>query len=268
MKRLNPETGMPFKMGDVDSSGKIFRSYTHKIKKNTSFFYEKWEDEKTFFAKKTKRKLNHRATNQTPAGRAVHMLGNCRGSAKRRNITFDLRLEDILPAVESRVCQLTGLPFDFTPNKKKGLNPYAPSVDRIDNEKGYTKDNVRVVLWAVNAALNECSDEEARPIIKALGRALEKNAKKNAATSVPTELNYQGELYPELGPFSSSGTWEDSDDAHHHCGTISREDLDHRPQESGGDGVGHGGQEVGAPKPPEGLEDDWQLHPAYGWIKR
>jgi hypothetical protein len=242
-------------MGDVGPDGKFFRGYIHKIKKNTDNFYEIWEDEKTFFANKTKRKLNHRVVNQTPRGRAAHMLGNCRGSAKTRNITFDLRLEDILPAVESRVCQLTGLPFDFSPNKKKGLNPYAPSVDRIDNERGYTKDNVRVVLWAVNAALNECSDEEARPIIKALGRALEKNAKQNTTTPVPAGLNCQGELYPELGTFSAPWTGEDDDNAHHHCGTISGEDLDHRAQASSGDGVGHRGQEVVAPVPLTRVQD-------------
>ena len=45
---------------------------------------------------------------------------------------------------------------------------------------------------------------------------------------------------------SAPGTGEDDDNPHHHCGTISGEDLDHRAQAGGGDGVGHRGKEVGA----------------------
>lgn len=33
------------------------------------------------------------------------------------------------------------------------INPYSPSLDRIDTSRGYTKDNVRLVVYAVNIML-------------------------------------------------------------------------------------------------------------------
>lgn len=47
-------------------------------------------------------------------------------------------------------------------------NPYAPSIDRIDSDVGYTVDNVRVVLNCVNQMLNCWTDEEMAPLVEAL----------------------------------------------------------------------------------------------------
>jgi hypothetical protein len=33
----------------------------------------------------------------------------------------------------------------------KNCNPFSCSIDRIDNRKGYTKDNVQLVTWAQNS---------------------------------------------------------------------------------------------------------------------
>ena len=45
-------------------------------------------------------------------------------------------------------CELSGLPFDVTPDPKSPTRrrPKAPSLDRIDNRKGYTLRNVHLVL--------------------------------------------------------------------------------------------------------------------------
>jgi hypothetical protein len=84
------------------------------------------------------------------------------------------------------------------------------------------------------------------------------NAKQNTTTPVPTGDYQQGEIHPELGAFSATWAGQDDDNPHHHCGTISREDLDHRAQAGSGDGMGHGGTEVGASKTLEGFKDYWQ----------
>lgn len=58
-------------------------------------------------------------------------------------------------------CIVSGLPFSYTrglPTKDR-RNPYAPSVDRINCSIGYTKRNCRLVVLAVNIALNLWGDD-------------------------------------------------------------------------------------------------------------
>ncbi len=58
-------------------------------------------------------------------------------------------------------CEATNILFD---NTYEGtfitMNPYAPSIDRIDNNRGYTRDNCRLVLTAFNSLKSTLSDEE------------------------------------------------------------------------------------------------------------
>ena len=224
MKRLNPKTNKPFKMGDTREDGNMFRTYLKQIA-STGYYAEIWEEEKLFFLNKTKRKLYGRENLKTARGRAVHMLNNCRSSSTRRNIEYKLTTEDILPAVEAGVCQLTGIPFDFSPHLHKKLNPYAPSIDRINNEQGYAPGNVRVVLWLVNAALGECSDEEALPILKALVNSLKKNVKQNKPTPVPENHLGQSQTDSQLGAVLGAGSGQDCDGAHHYRGEPEGQDL-------------------------------------------
>jgi hypothetical protein len=95
-----------------------------------------------------------------------------------------------------------------------------------------------------------------------------RRAQENTASPVPTGNHREGEIYPELGTFSATGSREDYYDLDHYQRTVRGEDADYRAKTRGGDGVGYGSTEVATPKPPEGEQNDWELHPAYGWIKR
>jgi hypothetical protein len=216
-------------MGDTREDGRMFRTYLKQIA-SSGYYYEIWEEEKLFFLNKTKRKLYNREHLKTAMGRAKQMLGICRASSTRRNIEYKLTIEDILPAVETGVCQLTGIPFDFSPHLHKKFNPYAPSIDRIDNERGYAPGNVRVVLWLVNAALGECSDEEALPILKSLVNSLEKNVKQNKPTPVPENHLGQSQTNSQLGAVLGAGSGQDCDGAHHYRGEPEGKDADYSAQ--------------------------------------
>ena len=82
--------------------------------------------------------------------------------------------------------------------------------------------------------------------------------KKSTTTPVSEGHNREGEVYPELGPFSTAGSREDHYDLDHYQRTISGEDVDYRTQTRGGDSVGHGGSKVGAPIPATRIEDHGQ----------
>ncbi len=52
-------------------------------------------------------------------------------------------------------CSITGLPFTRTLTPAAHGDPLAISLDRVDSKRGYTADNCRLVLLAVNVALRE-----------------------------------------------------------------------------------------------------------------
>jgi hypothetical protein len=85
---------------------------------------------------------------------------NIKNRSKKKNWNYDIDTNFIQELFNKQggKCAITKIPFIFnsiknkTPNKK---DPFAPSLDRIDSSKGYTKDNVRIVCIIVNYALNE-----------------------------------------------------------------------------------------------------------------
>ncbi len=90
----------------------------------------------------------------SPGSRAVEMISSAKWSANKKSLPFDIDREWLLPKLEAGVCELTGLPFNLTPLPGGLQNPYTASLDRIVPKLGYVKSNVRVILWALNAAFN------------------------------------------------------------------------------------------------------------------
>lgn len=65
-------------------------------------------------------------------------------------------------------CEVSGIEFDCFPVEGKLKRPWTPSVDRIDNTKGYTPDNCRLICLAVNLAMNEWGEAVLFRIAEAL----------------------------------------------------------------------------------------------------
>ena len=160
------------------------------------------------------------------------------------------------------------MPFSFEP-PPEGVTrrPDAPSLDRISKHKHYTEENSRVILWAVNCALSEYGTDNMLPILKAMIKGIE-DAQTKSATPVSTTDYREGEVYPELGSFSAPWIGQDSNDANHNSGTDEGQDADHSTQESSGDSMGRRVPEMGTFVSLESEQDNWHLHPTYGWIER
>ena len=204
---------------------------------------------------------------RTVAGRAVSLMGNARRRCKAKGIELVITQAWVEEHLTRGTCEITGFHFCFEPRDDNTTRRWdAPSLDRIDKDKPYTEDNTRVILWAVNCALSEYGTEIMLPILKAMIKGIE-SAKAQPAAPVSTGDHIPSAVSAKHGIVFATRIGEDDDHPHHHCGTIQRQDTHHRAQTGSRDSMGHRGQEVGAPSTPEGLEDDWQLHPAYGWIK-
>ena len=192
---------------------------------------------------------------KTPRGRAQLLIADARkADARKQKFEINISADWIEEKLKKGTCELTGLPFDFSPSKNTYLNKYAPSLDRIDSGRGYTKDNVRVVLCAVNIALGQYTDEEMLPILKAMITGIE-NAQKKSTTPVPTGSHIQGAVGAELGSVSTPWTWEDSDDANDYRGAVQGENSYRSAKEGSGDSMGHGGKEMESPATPKDSQD-------------
>ncbi len=86
------------------------------------------------------------------------MLQDAKTRAKRRGLEFSLTALDI---VIPEFCPVLGIPLIWGIGK-----PHAgsPSLDRIDNSKGYTKENSIVVSRRANTLKNDATLEELRTI--------------------------------------------------------------------------------------------------------
>lgn len=95
--------------------------------------------------------------------RALCLIATARTRARKRGLDFDLH--DHVAAIQAKidrgVCEVTGEPFDLSPGRKFN----SPSLDRIDPTRGYTIDNVRVVLNLVNAALGDWGEGVLREVM-------------------------------------------------------------------------------------------------------
>lgn len=91
-----------------------------------------------------------------------NLLYAAKDRSKKKNLPFDLTLEDIkIPDV----CPVLGIPIikvDF----QNPRSDNAPSIDRFDNTKGYTKDNVNIISLRANKIKNHGSIEDFEKIIK------------------------------------------------------------------------------------------------------
>lgn len=106
------------------------------------------------------------------ASRARLLFQRAKDRAGAKGLEFSLSQRDIVQRVASGFCEVTGIPFLLNHRSERVTqrNQFAPSLDRIDSRKGYTTDNVQVVVWIYNAAKGEGTHEEVMRMASALIR--------------------------------------------------------------------------------------------------
>jgi len=79
-----------------------------------------------------------------------------KNAAKGRGIPFSIGPQYVFSLMRETGfrCAVSGIPFSRAERKTWEVDPWAPSIDRIDNHQGYLIDNVRVVTAAANYAMN------------------------------------------------------------------------------------------------------------------
>jgi len=162
-----------------DGSTKVRTCKECKIEKPFSEFYEDLESkegrrlqckecckrwQKEWRDQQPKEELSKSHKKWRLNNRASALLTLARFRAKQKGLECTLALKDIDAKIKHGFCELTGIRF----NLKNGKTWDSPSIDRIDSAKGYTKDNVRVVLYCVNVMANVWGSDKIVEIAKAI----------------------------------------------------------------------------------------------------
>jgi hypothetical protein len=87
------------------------------------------------------------------------MHSRAKSRAKKRGTEFNIDKSDIdIPII----CPILGIPIikEYKKGKKNGPTPNSPSLDRVDNSKGYVKGNIRVISHKANTMKHNATKEE------------------------------------------------------------------------------------------------------------
>lgn len=95
---------------------------------------------------------------ETRIRRAVERsLSSAKTRARKAGKTYDLDFEWAVKKLEAEDyrCELTGIKFFSKKGDGNRVHPFTPSLDRISAGGGYTKNNVRIVIFAINVMLHD-----------------------------------------------------------------------------------------------------------------
>lgn len=106
------------------------------------------------------------------ANPARKLLHQCHASARYRKHECTLTEELLSELLLGMTCSVTGLPLSLEWKGPSGSNPWAPSVDRLNNSLGYVPDNVRIVCWAFNNMRGDFPDEVVETLVRAYASRL------------------------------------------------------------------------------------------------
>jgi hypothetical protein len=125
--------------------------FSYKIKENPS---QGIRDKCKSCSAEKARKERERRKNNWKYQPTLAMLSNSRQRAKKAGMEHTITIDDI---VIPEYCPVLGIKLNIGDRKKHGN---APSIDRIDNLKGYTKENIMIVSNRANMLKNDATLEE------------------------------------------------------------------------------------------------------------
>lgn len=92
------------------------------------------------------------------------LLSAARARARARGLDFNLTVEDI--AIPEN-CPVLGMKLVYQ-RGKAGPLPSSPTLDRVDNDKGYVRGNVRVISHRANALKSDGTLAELEAVVEYL----------------------------------------------------------------------------------------------------
>jgi hypothetical protein len=159
MKRLNPETNLPFRKGDVREDGMVFSNYAKwRPVTKKGFYVELWLNKDSYVKQKNQIRDWGRNLRSTKQGQVSELVRRVKSRCKKKNIPFNLT-EDYLLDLVVDVCPALKIPLKWG-LILNGLQPDTPSLDRVIPDLGYVKGNVQLLSHKANSMKNNATNEE------------------------------------------------------------------------------------------------------------
>ena len=95
---------------------------------------------------------------------ARYLVSRIKSRCEKKTLPFDLtdHMEEIKARIAKGKCEMTGLPL----RKRHGKMAWnSPSLDRVIPSRGYLYSNIRVVCFAMNAAMGNWGEKVLRKIV-------------------------------------------------------------------------------------------------------
>lgn len=125
------------------------------------YYYENREARQQYgrdFHALHKDKLNSQSLSRRRNRPEWYLWSSARNRAKKRGLEFTLLPEDVkIPLI----CPVLGIPLQIVGGK---VTAHSPTLDRVDNSKGYTKENTLVVSFRANNLKSDATFEELRQL--------------------------------------------------------------------------------------------------------
>ncbi len=123
--------------------------------------------------RKQYRQKSRKKTRDTVEGKAREIHESMVQRSRERGFDYpEWTVAEVLDAIRDGRCELTNIPFEVHRRQSGSRrNPWAPSPDRIDPNKGYTKENVRWVCFMANILKQDWSDADIAVFFDAIRNA-------------------------------------------------------------------------------------------------
>lgn len=98
----------------------------------------------------------------TVKGRLVSIYNSAKKRSKLKDIEFTIIPEDLVEIYykQNGKCAISGLEMSLESSSRHKANTFIVSIDRIDSDKGYTKDNIQFLCWQINKMKSNLTEDE------------------------------------------------------------------------------------------------------------
>jgi hypothetical protein len=131
---------------------KSYRTPEYKYKNGTNWLQQaldRGDMEQVAAIRRRGREQQAKARKKNPL---KYLVSYAKYRAKKRNIEFSITESDL---TVPHLCPILDIPLEFGGNLLT-----SPSIDRIDNTKGYVKGNVRIISQRANALKSSLTKEQ------------------------------------------------------------------------------------------------------------